>query len=97
MYSGDIRNGVALDFLNLNLPCMSIMIIIIVNHLILLLIIDTSINPSTRTDLFVDSLFLPGKQVNPERRSKYVYLMAYAVSVTEVWKKVTMMSTLPYL
>lgn len=38
-------------------------------------------------DLFVDSLFLPGKQVNPERRSKYVYLMAYAVSVTEVWKK----------
>lgn len=38
-------------------------------------------------DLILDSLFKPGSRVNPEHRPKYIYLLAYAVSVVEQIKK----------
>lgn len=38
-------------------------------------------------DLILDSLFKPGSRVNPEHRPKYIYLLAYAVSVVEQMKK----------
>lgn len=38
-------------------------------------------------DLILDSLFKPGSRINPEHRPKYIYLLAYAVSVVEQTKK----------
>lgn len=38
-------------------------------------------------DLILDSLFKPGSKINPEHRPKYIYLLAYAVSVVEQIKK----------
>lgn len=36
----------------------------------------------------MDSLFKPGLKLNPEHKSKYIYLLAYAASVFEANKKV---------
>ena len=38
-------------------------------------------------ELLLDSLFKPGVKLNPEHKSKYNYLLAYAASVAEVYKK----------
>ncbi|ESN92288.1 hypothetical protein HELRODRAFT_157967 [Helobdella robusta] len=38
-------------------------------------------------DLFLDALFKPGSQINPEHKSKYIYILSYASCVVEVWKK----------
>lgn len=38
-------------------------------------------------DLLVDSLFKPGVKINPEHKSKYIYLLAYAASVCEILSK----------
>lgn len=48
--------------------------------------IDLIRNPQF-LDLLVDSLFKTGIKVNPEHKSKYVYLLAYASSVCEVFAK----------
>ena len=40
------------------------------------------------TDLFINSLFTPGAKINPDHKPKYVYIVAYASSVIETWKKV---------
>ncbi|XP_002739542.1 negative elongation factor D [Saccoglossus kowalevskii] len=37
--------------------------------------------------IFIHSLFKPGAKVNPEHRSKYVYVLAYAVCVHESWQQ----------
>lgn len=42
---------------------------------------------SSFTELLLDSLFKPGVKLNPEHKSKYNYLLAYAASVAEVYKK----------
>ncbi len=34
-------------------------------------------------ELLVQSLFKPGSSVNPDHKEKYVYILAYAVSVYE--------------
>lgn len=39
------------------------------------------------TELLVDALFKPGVKINPEHKSKYIYLLAYAASVCETTKK----------
>uniref|UniRef100_A0A4W3J9I5 Negative elongation factor complex member C/D n=1 Tax=Callorhinchus milii TaxID=7868 RepID=A0A4W3J9I5_CALMI len=38
-------------------------------------------------DLFMQSLFKPGAKINPEHKHKYIYILAYAASVVESWKK----------
>ncbi|XP_076449373.1 negative elongation factor D-like [Babylonia areolata] len=38
-------------------------------------------------DLLIETLFKPGSHVNPEHKHKYIYLLAYAVSVFETHKK----------
>lgn len=38
-------------------------------------------------NLLVESLFRPGMKINPEHKSKYIYLIAYAASVYETFKK----------
>lgn len=38
-------------------------------------------------ELLLDTLFKPGSKLNPEHKSKYVFLLAYASSVYEVWKR----------
>lgn len=38
-------------------------------------------------ELLVDALFKPGVKVNPEHKSKYIYLLAYAASVCEISAK----------
>lgn len=38
-------------------------------------------------DLILDALFKPGSRINPEHRPKYIYLISYAVSVVEQFKK----------
>ena len=38
-------------------------------------------------DLILDSLFKPSSRINPDHRPKYIYLLAYAVSVVEQVKK----------
>ncbi|GAB6023719.1 beta ketoadipyl CoA thiolase, th1 [Chamberlinius hualienensis] len=38
-------------------------------------------------DLLIDSLFKPGTKINPEHKSKYIYLLAYTASVHEIFKK----------
>ena len=35
------------------------------------------------SELLVDALFKPGVKINPEHKSKYFYLLAYAASVYE--------------
>lgn len=35
------------------------------------------------TELLVDALFKSGSKLNPEHKSKYMYLLAYAASVCE--------------
>lgn len=35
------------------------------------------------SELLVDSLFKSGSKLNPEHKSKYMYLLAYAASVCE--------------
>lgn len=37
----------------------------------------------------MESLFKPGAKVNPEHKGKYIYLLAYASTVAEVWKRVS--------
>lgn len=44
--------------------------------------IDLIRNPQF-LDLLVDSLFKSGVKINPEHKSKYIYLLAYAASVVE--------------
>lgn len=39
------------------------------------------------TELLVDALFKPGVKINPEHKSKYIYLLAYAASVCETVPK----------
>ncbi|KAJ8316708.1 hypothetical protein KUTeg_005738 [Tegillarca granosa] len=38
-------------------------------------------------DLLIEALFKPTSRVNPEHKQKYVYVLAYAASVTETYKK----------
>lgn len=38
-------------------------------------------------ELLIDILFKPGSKMNPEHKSKYVFLLAYASSVYEIWKR----------
>ncbi|CAM9256748.1 negative elongation factor C/D [Lampetra fluviatilis] len=38
-------------------------------------------------DLFMQALFKPGAKVNPDHKHKYIYILAYAASVIESWKK----------
>lgn len=38
-------------------------------------------------DLLIDALFKPGIKLNPEHKPKYLYIISYAASVVEVWKK----------
>lgn len=38
-------------------------------------------------DLLVDALFKPGSKINPDHKSKYIHLLAYAASVHETFKK----------
>jgi len=38
-------------------------------------------------ELLVDALFKPGVKINPEHKSKYIYLLAYAASVCETIPK----------
>jgi len=38
-------------------------------------------------ELLVDALFKPGVKINPEHKSKYIYLLAYAASVCEIIPK----------
>ena len=42
----------------------------------------------TVADLFLEFLFKPGTKVNPDHKPKYVYLLAYASCVMEIWRKV---------
>lgn len=48
--------------------------------------IDLIRNPQF-LDLLVDSLFKSGIKINPEHKSKYIYLLAYASSVCEIFAK----------
>ncbi|XP_055298224.1 negative elongation factor D [Sitodiplosis mosellana] len=48
--------------------------------------IDLIRNPQF-LDLLVDSLFRTGVKINPEHKSKYIYLLAYAASVSETFTK----------
>uniref|UniRef100_A0A6B2EC94 Putative negative elongation factor d-like protein n=1 Tax=Phlebotomus kandelakii TaxID=1109342 RepID=A0A6B2EC94_9DIPT len=48
--------------------------------------IDLIRNPQF-LDLLVDSLFKAGVKINPEHKSKYIYLLAYAASVCETQTK----------
>ncbi|XP_055682586.1 negative elongation factor D [Lutzomyia longipalpis] len=48
--------------------------------------IDLIRNPQF-LDLLVDSLFKAGVKINPEHKSKYIYLLAYAASVCETTSK----------
>lgn len=45
------------------------------------------LNSRIFVELLLDSLFKPGVKLNPEHKSKYNYLLAYAASVAEVYKK----------
>jgi len=40
------------------------------------------------SDLLIESLFKTNVRLNPEHKSKYIYLLSYAASVTETYKKV---------
>lgn len=39
-------------------------------------------------ELLIDALFKPSSRVNPEHKPKYIFVLSYAASVTEVFKKV---------
>jgi hypothetical protein len=39
-------------------------------------------------DMFIDALFKPGVKINLEHKPKYIYIVSYASSVVETWKKV---------
>ena len=39
-------------------------------------------------DLFLEFLFKPGTKINPDHKAKYIFLLAYASCVVEVWRKV---------
>lgn len=41
-------------------------------------------NNSLIPELLVDALFKPGVKINPEHKSKYIYLLAYAASVCDI-------------
>ena len=38
-------------------------------------------------ELLIDSLFKPGSKLNPEHKSKYIYLLAYAASVIDIFRR----------
>lgn len=38
-------------------------------------------------ELFMDPLFKPGCKINPEHKPKYIYILAYAASVFETYRK----------
>ncbi|KAL3859935.1 hypothetical protein ACJMK2_010114 [Sinanodonta woodiana] len=38
-------------------------------------------------DLLIDALFKPHSHLNPEHKPKYIFLLSYAASVTEMYKK----------
>lgn len=38
-------------------------------------------------ELLVDALFKPGVKLNPDHKPKYIYLLAYAASVCDVYPK----------
>jgi negative elongation factor C/D len=38
--------------------------------------------------MFIDALFKPGVKINLEHKPKYIYIVSYASSVVETWKKV---------
>ncbi|XP_071175730.1 negative elongation factor D-like [Mytilus galloprovincialis] len=38
-------------------------------------------------DLLIDAMFKPVSKVNPEHKAKYIYVLSYAASVTETYKK----------
>ena len=52
-----------------------------------MILLDTTIFRLSSTELLLDSLFKPGVKLNPEHKSKYNYLLAYAAAVAEVYKK----------
>ena len=41
------------------------------------------------SELLIDALFKPLSRVNPEHKPKYIFVLSYAASVTEVYKKVS--------
>lgn len=41
-------------------------------------------------DLFMQSLFKPGAKINQDHKHKFIHILAYAASVVEMWKKVTL-------
>lgn len=44
-------------------------------------------------DLFIEVLFTPKGEINPEHKHKYTYVLSYASCVVEVWKKGVRKST----
>ncbi|XP_021954915.1 negative elongation factor D isoform X2 [Folsomia candida] len=38
-------------------------------------------------ELLIDALFKPGSKLNPEHKSKYIYLLAYAASVCDIFRR----------
>jgi len=38
-------------------------------------------------DMFIEALFKPGVKINVEHKPKYIYIVSYASSVVETWKK----------
>ncbi|KAF0290053.1 Negative elongation factor D [Amphibalanus amphitrite] len=45
------------------------------------------IRSPTFLELLIGALFRPGNKVNPDHRPKYTYLLAYAASVCEQWRR----------
>ncbi|XP_067931897.1 negative elongation factor D-like [Watersipora subatra] len=43
-------------------------------------------NP-TLLNLFIDGLFMPGVKINPDYKTKYLHILAYATTVAETYKK----------
>jgi hypothetical protein len=38
-------------------------------------------------DLLIEALFKPGSRLNPDHKSKYIYLLAYAASVVDTFRR----------
>lgn len=38
----------------------------------------------------MQSLFKPGAKINQDHKHKFIHILAYAASVVEMWKKVTL-------
>lgn len=59
------------------------------NKNFIIIVFSIKINDETLhiIELLVDALFKPGVKINPEHKSKYIYLLAYAASVCETTKK----------